>query len=104
MVCNGVVSASMAIDALQKQGDKAVDVLVRARDRAKGAGKNRVTAKFMPGAEFRKQVRKAAEPMWEAISRITHDDGYSHLSSETRQMLEKILGDIERVDEGSVVV
>lgn len=104
MVCNGVVSASMAIDALQKQGDKAVDVLIRARDRAKGAGKNRVTAKFMPGAEFRKQVRKGAEQMWEAISRITHDDGYSHLSSETRQMLEKILGDIERVDEGSVVV
>lgn len=91
MVMEDVVSAANAIIAIVKYGDKAQDVLLKA---LVGAAGGRVTAKHLPGAAFKKQLRKSAEPLYIAATKIKADPAYSALSPDIRDMLEKLLSDI----------
>lgn len=88
MVIESVISATTAIDAIKKHGDKAVDVLLAAVVKAGGG---RVTAKAMPGAEFKKACKKAAEPMYTALTKVKADPGFAGLSEEVRGVLAELL-------------
>jgi len=88
MVIESVISATTAIDAIKKHGDKAVDVLLAAVVKAGGG---RVTAKAMPGAEFKKACKKAAEPMYTALTKVKADPGFAGLSEEVRGILAELL-------------
>ena len=72
MVMESVISATTAIEAIKKHGDKATDVLLAAVVKAGGG---RVTAKAMPGAEFKKAVKKQAEPMYTALTKVQSEIG-----------------------------
>lgn len=96
MVINGVVSASVAIDTLAKHGDKALDVLRAAQQKANGAGKTKVTQKFMPDVMFKRQVKKAAEPMWQTLNAIKEDKGFKALSPELREKLTVLLDQVNK--------
>lgn len=93
MVIESVISATTAIEAIKKHGDKATDVLLAAVVKAGGG---RVTAKAMPGAEFKKAVKKQAEPMYTALTKVQADPGYAMLSGELRHLLEQLLKDIKK--------
>ena len=84
MVIESVISATMAIEAIKKHGDEATDVLLAAVVKAGGG---RVTAKAMPGAEFKKAVKKQAEPMYTMLTKVQEDPGYDSLSDDLRRML-----------------
>lgn len=56
MVSKGVVSAAIAIDAVRKHGEKAGEFLIAQHDKAKAAGKSKVTAKTIHGKALPRQV------------------------------------------------
>jgi len=93
MVIESVISATTAIDAIKKHGDKATDVLLAAVVKAGGG---RVTAKAMPGADFKKACKKAAEPMYTALTKVKADPGFAGLSEEVRGILAELLAGIKK--------
>lgn len=99
MVTEGVVSATTAIEAIKKHGDKAVDVLLAAMVKSAGG---RVTAKHMPQGEFRKAIKKHAEPMWTALTKVQADPAFKKLAPEVRDMLAELLGNLKKPEEGEV--
>ena len=93
MVIESVISATTAIEAIKKHGDNATDVLLAAVVKAGGG---RVTAKAMPGAEFKKAVKKQAEPMYTMLTKVQEDPGYDSLSDDLRCMLAALLERIKK--------
>ena len=93
MVMEEVVSATTAIDAIKKHGNKAQDVLLAAVVKS---GTGRVTAKHMPDAAFKKGLRKQAELMYTALTKVQEDPGFKKLSPDVRKLLAEILGSIKK--------
>lgn len=98
MVAEAVVSATTAIDALKKHGDKATDVLLAAVVKAGGG---RVTAKAMPGADFKKAVKKAAPVFFDTLTKIQADPGFNGLAPELRDALVELLKGIPAAPQGA---
>lgn len=90
MVMESVISATTAIEAIKKHGDKAGDVLLAAMVKS---GTGRVTAKHMPDADFKKAVKKQAEPMYTALTKVQADPGFAKLSQETQDAI-NFLGEL----------
>lgn len=88
-----VVSATTAIEAIKKHGDKAVDVLLAAMVKSAGG---RVTAKHMPQAEFKKAVKKQATAFYDAALKVQADPGFAGLSEEVRGILAALLEGIKK--------
>lgn len=93
MVIESVISATTAIEAIKKHGDKAVDVLLAAVVKAGGG---RVTAKAMPGADFKKTLKKQAEPMHKMLTSLMDDPGYKQLSTKFQKALVELLGSMKK--------
>lgn len=96
MVMESVISATTAIDAIKKHGDKAADVLLAAMVKSGG----RVTAKHMPDADFKKAVKKQAEPMYTALTKVQADPGFAKLSKEVRELLAELLQGLKKPEGG----
>jgi ParB-like chromosome segregation protein Spo0J len=92
MVMESVISATTAIEAIKKHGDKAVDVLLAALVKSGGG---RVTTKHMPQAEFKKTLKRQAEPMYKALTRVQADASFMFLSTEVREILAELLGSLK---------
>ena len=84
--------ATTAIEAIKKHGDKAVDVLLAALVKSGGG---RVTTKHMPQAEFKKTLKRQAEPMYKALTRVQADASFMFLSTEVREILAELLGSLK---------
>lgn len=97
MVMESVISATVAIDAIKKHGDKAADVLLAAMVKSKTG---RVTAKHMPDADFKKACKKAAEPMYTALTKVQADPGFAGLSEEVRGILAELLQGLKKPVDG----
>lgn len=93
MVIEEVVSATTAIEAIKKHGDKATQILLAAVVKS---GTGRVTAKHMPDAAFKKTVRKQAEPMFNALTKVQADPAFKKLAPEVQKALADILGAIKK--------
>lgn len=93
MVMENVVSATTAIEAIKKHGDKAVDVLLAAMVKSAGG---RVTAKHMPQQEFKKAVKKQATAFYDAALKVQADPGFAGLSEEVRGILVALLEGIKK--------
>ena len=93
MVMESVISATTAIEAVKKHGDKAGDVLLAAMVKS---GTGRVTAKHMPDAAFKKTLKKQAEPMHKMLTSLMDDPGYKQLSTKFQKALVELLGSIKR--------
>lgn len=93
MVIEEVVSATTAMDALKKHGDKAVDVLLAAVVKA---GTGRATAKHLPEAAFKKTIKKQAEPMYTALTKVQEDPAFIMLGSEVQKLLADILAQVKK--------
>jgi len=74
MVIEESVSATTAIEALVKYGDKATEKLLEAQGRATEAGKSKITQKHVdPDSEFKKAVKKESVEMYELLCRMHTD-------------------------------
>lgn len=93
MVMESVISATTAIEAIKKHGDKAGDVLLAAMVKS---GTGRVTAKHMPQAEFKKALKKQAEPMHNMLTNLMDDPGYKQLSTKFQKALVELLGSLKK--------
>ena len=92
MVIDGIVAASTAIEMIAKHGEKALEKLVEAQERANAAGKERVTNKHIaPDHAFKKAVKKSAQTMYTTITEIKADPGFDKLSPAVREKLEELL-------------
>lgn len=73
------VSAALAISAMKSQGDGALATLESAFQRATGAGKIKVTAKFMPADIQRRAVKKQAPLMFSIVQRVRDHSAFKSL-------------------------
>jgi len=93
MVMENIVSATSAIEAIKKHGNKAHQVLL---DALVKAGGGRVTAKSMPGNDFKKTLRKQAEPMHTALTAVHADPNFSKLSQAVQVALNDLLTNLKK--------
>jgi len=100
MVASGKVSASMAIQALAKHGNRAQAVLEEGLQRAEAVGKTKVTQRFMaaPADLVVKVAKKSAPELFNAAVSIRNDPAFGSLSEETRTTLQGLL---DSIDEGT---
>lgn len=99
MVIANELSASEAINVLRKHGNKAIEVLSKAKQKAEAAGQSRVTAAHLPGAAFNKAIRKSAPQLFAAARQIVEDPGYAALSADTRTQLDELLTELRKMEE-----
>ncbi len=98
MIQVGKVSLSVALDALRKHGDKAVEVLEQSLNNAEKSGKARVTASMLPGAKRKSVIRKSAPQLHAVAERIMGDKGFQALSEEVRKELMALLSQIKNAE------
>lgn len=94
MVVDGVVSADVAIQMLSQHGSNAVPLLAEAKNQAEVSGDTKVTKKHIHGENRKAKLKKAAEPMYQAIDAVKRDSGFAALSEDVRQIIEKLLADL----------
>jgi hypothetical protein len=87
LVAFDILSATLALQTVDKHGSKAYDKLVAAQGRANAQGKQKITARFTEGAAFKKAASRAAEPMFEALKKVQADPAFAQLSADTQAML-----------------
>lgn len=98
MVEAGEVSASVAIDTMKKHGDKAYEKLQASLEVAKAKGKDKVTDKHVSAGAFRKEVKKAATPLFITLREVKSDPAYASIDAELRKKLESLLAQLAGLD------
>ena len=98
MVESKKVSASTAIDTIREHGDKALEKLTAGLAAAKAKGKDRLTNKHIPGAVFKKEVKRAGTSLFMALREIRHDPGYPSVSEGLRGKVEQLLGLLDSLE------
>lgn len=99
MVIADELSASEAIAVMRKHGSEAVAVLQRAKQNAADAGQTKITASHLPGAMWSRAVKKSAPHLLSAARLIAQDPGYTGLSATTRQQLDELLAELDKLEE-----
>lgn len=95
MIQQGRVAVNTALEALRKYGAGAVDQLLQAESAAKSSGKTKVTAKHLPGKTFERLIKRSGPQLFEAAESVRHDPAFGKLKSETRDLLIKLLDELE---------
>ena len=101
MVIEEKVSASVAIEALRKYGEKAYEKLAESLAKVKAAGGCKVTRKHLPEAVFKRKVTKAAPTLFNVMREVKHDPGYEHISEELRDKLDKLMSEFDNIMDSS---
>ncbi|MDH0341985.1 ParB/RepB/Spo0J family partition protein [Chromobacterium haemolyticum] len=98
MVIAGQVAATTAIAEMRKNGGKAVERLKAGLVVARANGRERVTAKHLPGNAFKKAVTKQAVNLYNAAKSIKSDPAYQSLSPENQTLLQDLLKQLEAAE------
>lgn len=100
MVIEEEVSASVAIEALRKYGDKAYEKLAHSLAKVKAAGGGKVTRKHLPEAVLKRKITKAAPTLFNVMREVKSDPGYGHISADLRGKLDALMGELDHRVEG----
>lgn len=98
MVEEGEASAALAMNQLAKHGENATEVMTKALDAAKAAGKAKVTAKFMPNQIQKKALVKAAPVMYKALDTIANHPGFATMDDELKKLVRDVLKALPAAD------
>lgn len=99
MIQKGEVSLSVALTAVKQHGEKAEQVLKGTLEEAKSKGKTRATGGMLPGAKFKKAVRKAAPKLYEASCKLVGSPEFQGLPEEIREIF---LGVVEELSQSQL--
>lgn len=94
MVIEDLVSATTAIEALRAHGEMALQKLSEALSKAKSGGQTRITKKHLTNPVER-AAKKHSFALYDAAKKVADDPGIAGLKPETRELLAKIVGEIE---------
>ena len=97
LVEKGTVSATQAIEAIDRFGDKALANLEAAAATAAAAGKTRITGKHT-APSFNREVRKAGPKLFFAVRDLKTDPAYPSLSPQLREKLEELLCGLDQLE------
>ncbi|OLP04440.1 ParB/RepB/Spo0J family partition protein [Rhodoferax antarcticus] len=102
MVAMSEMSATLAIELLNTHGSKVMDAVQNAVDVATTEGKTKVKKAQTVSKPFvfnqAKFVKQAAPKLYEAATQVHKDPGFAGLSQDTRDLLEKLLTEIQSGD------
>lgn len=99
MIQKGEVSLSVALTAVKQHGEKAEQVLKGTLEEARSKGKSRATGGMLPGAKFKKAVRKAAPKLYEASCKLVVSEEFEALPDEIREIF---LGVVEELSKSQL--
>jgi ParB-like chromosome segregation protein Spo0J len=94
MVINEEISATNAIEAIRKHGDKAVEVLSGALDKAKASGKTKASAKDDAGSATLARQKKHGPALYEMVVALL-EHGETVIPESMQQDLDSLLFKIE---------
>lgn len=103
------ISATEAIKILQKDPEKAVEVLRKMLARAALAGSKRATGKHSSGAKLKKAMKKVGMELYTAASTVTKDPAFKALTQANQDLLKNLLETLDKAkaedteDEGDVI-
>lgn len=93
------VSATNAVEAIRRWGDKALAHLQASLRTARASGSDRITRKHLPEAILKKAIAKSAPVIFTTMNEITTDPGYQHLSEELRSKVETLCKELQAAKE-----
>lgn len=93
LVQEGKVAASTAIAAVRQHGDKALDVLTGAVEKAEASGKTRATKKDL-APTWKAEVKKRGPEMFEALKNVCEDPAFNKLHQVTKDAIAAALNDL----------
>ena len=85
------ISVTLAADLMRKHGGEAVGIIKATHANAKSAGKERITARFMPGAVFKKSVSKKSTELYSLSKSVVEDPAFTSLNEETQEKLRSLI-------------
>lgn len=103
MVANDAMSATLAIELINKHGDKALEMADEAKARADESGKSKVRKAQTIASPRLKFVKKSASKLYDAASSVKRDPGFASLSAEVRELLEGLLDEIDGKEETAAI-
>jgi ParB family chromosome partitioning protein len=86
-----VLSFTFAVEMIKEFGAKAYEQIEKAQQKANAAGKTRITKRHVTGAAFKKELTKAADPMYHLLASIKQDASFASLSAEIQEQLLALL-------------
>lgn len=98
-VATGRIAARMAIQLMRERGSEAIELINDMVRRAQEAGKDRATAKHLPGAAVKKFRRTRADEMADTLRRLKSDRAYHAMNPELRERLDRLLSDMQAVED-----
>ena len=86
-----LMAFTLAVEMIREHGAKAFAHIEKAQQSANAAGKTRITKRHVAGAAFKKDLKKAADPMFHLLQSIKEDSSFANLSEETQAKLIALL-------------
>lgn len=92
MIANEQVSASTVIAAIRDLGaENALRTLVASIMKAQEKGRTKVTAKMLPGATYKRELKRSAPQLFDAAEKIMSEPAFATLSAEVRAPFEELV-------------
>ena len=81
MIANEQVSASTAIAAITTHGaEQALKLLTEQIAKAQEKGKTKVTAKMLPGAAYKRELKRSAPQLYDAVDTLVEDPAFGEVT------------------------
>lgn len=96
LVGNNSLSATLAMDMLAEHGSAVIEKVEEAQVRATETGKKKVRKAQTEASPYLKFVKKSAPKLYEVAEKIRLDPGYAGLSESVQELLNTLMGDIEK--------
>lgn len=92
MVSEGKISAVNAIKEYQSKGERAIESITKAVEKAAESGKTKVSQKDLdPAAKLTKAVKKQAVPLYKVVSEIYNSDLGKVLPDDLKKRIQEII-------------
>lgn len=101
MVASGSIAASLAIDMIEKYGDKALEKIMAALDKAQKKGKTKVTAKDTAGAGFKKALKQNALELYNILKEMEKGKAkvFHLVPDKLYKRIDAVMDEIEEADD-----
>jgi ParB family chromosome partitioning protein len=90
-----ILAFTYAVEVLKEHGAKAFEFLMKAQEKANAEGKTRITKRHAVGATFKKELTKAADPMFHLLASIKADAAFEGLCDTNKAKLMNILTSLQ---------